>query len=86
MASYSALPELSRPRDDSNGADATGPTGGIRVFGRPTRPRPAAPLSLRRGGDLCYYPPSNKVFLRGIGLIARLEPLDYDDGETSGQD
>jgi uncharacterized cupin superfamily protein len=31
--------------------------------------------------DVCYYPRSNKVFLRGVGLIARLEPLEYDDGE-----
>ncbi len=31
--------------------------------------------------DICYYPRSNKIYWRGVGLIARLEPLDYDDGE-----
>jgi uncharacterized cupin superfamily protein len=35
----------------------------------------------RRANDVCYYPRSNKIFWRGLGLIARLEPLDYDDGE-----
>ena len=35
----------------------------------------------REPNDICYYPRSNKVFLRGVGLIARLEPLDYGDGE-----
>ena len=33
--------------------------------------------------DVCYYPRSNKIFWRGFGLIARLEPLDYLDGEPS---
>ena len=32
---------------------------------------------------MCYYPRSNKVFFRGLGLIARLEALDYFDGEPS---
>jgi uncharacterized cupin superfamily protein len=31
--------------------------------------------------DVCYYPRSNKIFWRGLGLIARLEPLDSFDGE-----
>lgn len=35
----------------------------------------------RRRNDVCYYPRSNKIYWRGLGLIARLEPLDYDDGE-----
>jgi uncharacterized cupin superfamily protein len=35
----------------------------------------------REPNDVCYYPRSNKIFLRGVGLIARLEPLAYDDGE-----
>jgi uncharacterized cupin superfamily protein len=35
----------------------------------------------RRPNDVCYYPRSNKIFWRGLGLIARLEPVDYDDGE-----
>ena len=35
----------------------------------------------RKPGDICYYPRSNKIYFRGLGLIARLEDLDYDDGE-----
>jgi uncharacterized cupin superfamily protein len=35
----------------------------------------------RRPNDVCYYPRSNKIYWRGLGLIARLEPLAYDDGE-----
>jgi uncharacterized cupin superfamily protein len=35
----------------------------------------------REPNDVCYYPRSNKIFWRGVGLIARLEPLGYDDGE-----
>ena len=37
----------------------------------------------REPNDICYYPRSNKVFFRGLGLIARLEPLAYSDGEPS---
>jgi len=33
--------------------------------------------------DMCWYPRSNKVFLRGLGVIARLELLEYADGEPS---
>jgi uncharacterized cupin superfamily protein len=35
----------------------------------------------RRPNDVCYYPRSNKIYWRGLGLIARMEPLAYDDGE-----
>jgi uncharacterized cupin superfamily protein len=35
----------------------------------------------RRPNDVCYYPRSNKIYWRGLGLLARLEPLAYDDGE-----
>jgi uncharacterized cupin superfamily protein len=35
----------------------------------------------REPGDVCYYPRSNKIAFRGVGLIARLEQLDYWDGE-----
>lgn len=35
----------------------------------------------REPNDICYYPRSNKVFIRGVGLIARVEQLDYWDGE-----
>ncbi|HET8653110.1 MAG TPA: cupin domain-containing protein [Gaiellaceae bacterium] len=35
----------------------------------------------RNTNDITYYPRSNKLAFRGVGLIARLEPLDYWDGE-----
>jgi uncharacterized cupin superfamily protein len=35
----------------------------------------------RKPGDMCYYPRSNKISFRGLGVIARLERLDYWDGE-----
>jgi uncharacterized cupin superfamily protein len=35
----------------------------------------------RRPNDVCYYPRSTKISWRGLGLIARFEPLRYDDGE-----
>jgi uncharacterized cupin superfamily protein len=35
----------------------------------------------REPNDVCYYPQSNKIYWRGVGLIARLEPLGYDDEE-----
>ena len=35
----------------------------------------------RDPNDVCYYPRSNKVFFRGVGLIGRLERLEYWDGE-----
>lgn len=35
----------------------------------------------RDPGDACYYPRSNKISFRGLGVIARLEQLDYWDGE-----
>jgi uncharacterized cupin superfamily protein len=35
----------------------------------------------RDPNDIAYYPRSNKVNLRGVGVIARLEKLDYWDGE-----
>ena len=35
----------------------------------------------RRPEDVCFYPRSGKVFVRGIGLIFRPDPLDYWDGE-----
>lgn len=37
----------------------------------------------REPNDACYYPRSNKIYWRGLGLIARLEPLDYFDGEPA---
>ncbi len=35
----------------------------------------------REPGDICYYPRSNKISFGGVGVIARLERLDYWDGE-----
>lgn len=35
----------------------------------------------REPDDMTYYPRSNKVALRGLGVVARVEPLDYWDGE-----
>jgi len=31
--------------------------------------------------DICFYPRSGKVSFQGVGLIGRIEPLDYWDGE-----
>jgi uncharacterized cupin superfamily protein len=63
------------------------------VVGRP--PGTRVPHSFRAGedgisylaygtrvpNDICYYPRSGKVSLRGVGVIGRIEPLDYWDGE-----
>ena len=35
----------------------------------------------RDPGDVCYYPRSNKIAFRGVDVIARLQRLDYWDGE-----
>ena len=35
----------------------------------------------REPNDICYYPRSEKVYFRGVGVIARLDHLDYWDGE-----
>jgi uncharacterized cupin superfamily protein len=35
----------------------------------------------REPNDIVYYPRSNKVYFRGVGLITRVERLDYWDGE-----
>jgi uncharacterized cupin superfamily protein len=34
----------------------------------------------REPNDIAYYPRSNKIFFRGVGLIARLESVEYGDG------
>jgi uncharacterized cupin superfamily protein len=36
----------------------------------------------REPNDIAYYPRSNKIYWRGVGLIARLEHVDYWDGEV----
>ncbi len=35
----------------------------------------------REPNDIVWYPRSKKIFWRGVGVIARVEPLDYWDGE-----
>ena len=35
----------------------------------------------RDPADTCWYPDSRKLSFRGVGVIARVEPLDYWDGE-----
>ena len=34
----------------------------------------------------CWHPPSKKIFLRGVGVIGRIEELDYFDGEPLEDD
>jgi uncharacterized cupin superfamily protein len=36
---------------------------------------------MRDPADVCYYPRSRKIAFRGVGVIARIEKLDYWDGE-----
>jgi uncharacterized cupin superfamily protein len=35
----------------------------------------------REPGDICWYPRSNKINFGGVGVIGRIEKLDYWDGE-----
>ena len=35
----------------------------------------------RRPNDICWYPRSRKLFWRGVGVIARVDHVDYWDGE-----
>lgn len=35
----------------------------------------------RRRNKVCYYLRSNKIYWRGLGVIARIEQLSHDDGE-----
>jgi uncharacterized cupin superfamily protein len=35
----------------------------------------------REPNDICWYPDSRKLFFGGVGVIARVDPLDYWDGE-----
>jgi uncharacterized cupin superfamily protein len=36
----------------------------------------------RRPNDLCFYPRSNTVNFRGLGVLARVEPVPYPDGDA----
>jgi len=35
----------------------------------------------RDPNDICWYPRSKKIFWRGVGVVGRVEPLDYWEGE-----
>ena len=35
----------------------------------------------RKPNDMCWYPRSNKIAWRGLGVIGRIESLEYGDGE-----
>jgi len=37
----------------------------------------------RDPNDMCFYPRSNKISWRGLGVMGRVEHLDYWDGETT---
>lgn len=38
-------------------------------------------FGMRRPGDVCFYPRSGKVSLRGVGVIGRIEQVPYWEGE-----
>jgi uncharacterized cupin superfamily protein len=40
----------------------------------------------RDPNDMCWYPRSSKIKWRGLGVIGRIETLDYDDGEPLNDD
>jgi uncharacterized cupin superfamily protein len=40
----------------------------------------------RDANDICWYPRSRKIFWRGVGVIGRIETLDYGDGEALEDD
>jgi len=40
----------------------------------------------REPNDICWYPRSQKIFWRGVGVIGRIETLDYFDGEPVEDD
>lgn len=40
----------------------------------------------RKPNDMCWYPRSSKIAWRGLGVIGRIEVLDYFDGELEDDD
>jgi uncharacterized cupin superfamily protein len=40
----------------------------------------------REPNDICWYPRSKKIYWRGVGVIGRIETLDYLDGEPVEDD
>ena len=45
------------------------------------RPMRVLAYGTREPNDITYYPRSRKISFRGVGVIGRLEPLDYWEGE-----
>jgi uncharacterized cupin superfamily protein len=56
-------------------------TGVAHAFRAGERPLTYLAYGTRDPSDVCYYPRSNKIAIRGVDVIARLERLDYWDGE-----
>jgi uncharacterized cupin superfamily protein len=56
-------------------------TGVAHVFGAGSSGLTFLAYGMRDPGDVCYYPRSGKIAFRGVGVIARVESLDYWDGE-----
>lgn len=79
------------PRD--GGEPETHPLRGGSIVARPAGTRVSHALVAGAGGltylvfgtrdskDICWYPRSQKVYIRGVGLMTRVECLDYWDGE-----
>jgi uncharacterized cupin superfamily protein len=40
----------------------------------------------RETNDICWYPRSNKIYWRGVGVMGRIEQLEYFDGEPVEDD
>jgi hypothetical protein len=40
----------------------------------------------REQNDICWYPRSHKIYWRGVGVMGRIEQLDYFDGEPVEDD
>ena len=38
----------------------------------------------RKPNDIAWFPRSRKILFRGLGVVGRIETLDYDDGELEG--
>jgi uncharacterized cupin superfamily protein len=56
-------------------------TGIAHAFRAGAQPLTYLAYGSRDPSDVCYYPRSNKLAIRGVNMIARLERLDYWDGE-----
>jgi uncharacterized cupin superfamily protein len=56
-------------------------TGVAHAFRAGDQPLVLLAYGTREPNDICYYPRSNKIAFCGVGVVARLETLDYWDGE-----